>query len=220
MNRPGPGSHRSGLVTGFYTARYIVCMFVTGFPNEARYSLISVCTTRCSPYCNITLRQHHKFGCIRGVLWHRNSDLVVICVFIATKILSCNIYFLCCNRLTLMHPLWGFVLHLVGNTTPPFLRCISMLWVAIESCYGHGTRLGCAWTAISQGLIWVANISLRCCNRLALMHLLFRIVLHLVGNTATLFLRCTRNSCVAIETCYGYHTRVGCAWTAISQLLI
>jgi hypothetical protein len=103
---------------------------------------------------------------------------------------------------------------------PPFLRCISMLWVAIESCYGHGTRLGCAWTAISQGLIWVANISLRCCNRLALMHLLFRIVLHLVGNTATLFLRCTRNSCVAIETCYGYHTRVGCAWTAISQLLI
>jgi hypothetical protein len=33
----------AGLVTGFYTARYIVGMFVTGFPNEARYSQISVC---------------------------------------------------------------------------------------------------------------------------------------------------------------------------------
>jgi hypothetical protein len=43
MNGPGPGAHRSGLVTGFYNARYIVVMFVTGFPNEARYSLISVC---------------------------------------------------------------------------------------------------------------------------------------------------------------------------------
>jgi hypothetical protein len=32
--RPGPGAHRSGLVTGFYTARYIVGIFVTGFPNE------------------------------------------------------------------------------------------------------------------------------------------------------------------------------------------
>jgi hypothetical protein len=42
MNVPGPGAHRSGLVTGFYIARYIVGMFVTGFPNEARYSLISV----------------------------------------------------------------------------------------------------------------------------------------------------------------------------------
>jgi hypothetical protein len=40
---PGPGAHRLGLVTGFYTARYIVGIFVTGFPNEARYSLISVC---------------------------------------------------------------------------------------------------------------------------------------------------------------------------------
>jgi hypothetical protein len=28
---------------GFYTAHYIVGMFVMGFPNEARYSLISVC---------------------------------------------------------------------------------------------------------------------------------------------------------------------------------
>jgi hypothetical protein len=28
---------------GFYTTRYIVVMFVTVFPNEARYSLISVC---------------------------------------------------------------------------------------------------------------------------------------------------------------------------------
>jgi hypothetical protein len=93
-----------------------------------------------------------------GVLWHWNSDLVVMCVFIATKILSCNI-FLCCNRLTLMHTFWWFVLHLVGNTASPFLRYISMSLVAIESCYGHGTRLGCAWTAISQRLIWVANIS-------------------------------------------------------------
>jgi hypothetical protein len=43
MNRPSPGAHRLGLVTGFYTARYIVGSFVMGFPNEARYSLISVC---------------------------------------------------------------------------------------------------------------------------------------------------------------------------------
>jgi hypothetical protein len=43
MNGPGPGAHRSGLVTGFYTTRYIVGMFVTVFPNEAHYSLISVC---------------------------------------------------------------------------------------------------------------------------------------------------------------------------------
>jgi hypothetical protein len=41
--RTGPGAHRSGLVTGFYTARYIVGIFVMGFPNEARYLLISVC---------------------------------------------------------------------------------------------------------------------------------------------------------------------------------
>jgi hypothetical protein len=39
---PGEGAW-SGLVTGFYTARYIVDIFVTGFPNEARYSLINVC---------------------------------------------------------------------------------------------------------------------------------------------------------------------------------
>jgi hypothetical protein len=39
----GPGAHRSGLVTGFYTARYIVGIFVTGFPYEARCLLISVC---------------------------------------------------------------------------------------------------------------------------------------------------------------------------------
>jgi hypothetical protein len=43
MNGLGPGAHRPGLVTGFYSARYIVGMFVMGFPNEARYSLISVC---------------------------------------------------------------------------------------------------------------------------------------------------------------------------------
>jgi hypothetical protein len=43
MNGPGPGAYRSGLVTGFYTARYILGIFVTGFPNKASYSLISVC---------------------------------------------------------------------------------------------------------------------------------------------------------------------------------
>jgi hypothetical protein len=43
MNEPGPGAHQSGLVTSFYTACYIVGMFVMGFPNEARYSLVSVC---------------------------------------------------------------------------------------------------------------------------------------------------------------------------------
>jgi hypothetical protein len=119
-----------------------------------------------------------------------------------------------------MDPLRGFVLHLVGNTGTPFLCCISMSWVAIESCYSYCTRLGCVWTAISQRLIWVANISLQCCNRFMLMHLLWGIVLHLVGNTATPFLCCTRNSCVAIESCYDHHTRVGCVWTAISQRLI
>jgi hypothetical protein len=41
--RPGPGAHRSGLVTGCYTTRYIVGIFVTGFLNEARYLLINVC---------------------------------------------------------------------------------------------------------------------------------------------------------------------------------
>jgi hypothetical protein len=30
MNRPSPGAHWSGLVTGFYTAHYIVGMFVMG----------------------------------------------------------------------------------------------------------------------------------------------------------------------------------------------
>jgi hypothetical protein len=41
--RPVPGAYWSGLVTGFYTARYIVGIFVTVFLNEAHYSLISVC---------------------------------------------------------------------------------------------------------------------------------------------------------------------------------
>jgi hypothetical protein len=36
MNGPGHVAHRSGLVTGYYTARYIVGIFVTGFLNEAR----------------------------------------------------------------------------------------------------------------------------------------------------------------------------------------
>jgi hypothetical protein len=43
MNGPVPGAHRSGQVTSFYTVRYIVGIFVTGFPNEAHYSLTSVC---------------------------------------------------------------------------------------------------------------------------------------------------------------------------------
>jgi hypothetical protein len=43
MNGPGPRAHRLGLVTGFYTARYNVGIFVTSFVIEARYSLISVC---------------------------------------------------------------------------------------------------------------------------------------------------------------------------------
>jgi hypothetical protein len=42
MNGPGAGAYRSGLVSRFYTTCYIVGIFVTGFPNEARYSLISV----------------------------------------------------------------------------------------------------------------------------------------------------------------------------------
>jgi hypothetical protein len=120
----------------------------------------------------------------------------------------------------LMHLLWGFVLHLVRNTATPFLCCIWMSWVAIESCYGHHNWVGCIWTAISQRLIWVANISLRCCNRLAQMHPLWGFVLHLVGNTATPFLRCTSNLCVVIESCYGNYTRVGCVWTTRSQRLI
>jgi hypothetical protein len=41
--RPGPGAHRSGLVTGFYTTHCIVGIFLTSFPNEARYLLISIC---------------------------------------------------------------------------------------------------------------------------------------------------------------------------------
>jgi hypothetical protein len=43
MNGPGSGAHRSGLVIGFYTTHYIVGIFVMSFPNEAHYSLISVC---------------------------------------------------------------------------------------------------------------------------------------------------------------------------------
>jgi hypothetical protein len=43
MNGPDPGAHRSGLVMGFYTIRYIVGMFVMGVLNEGRYSPTSVC---------------------------------------------------------------------------------------------------------------------------------------------------------------------------------
>jgi hypothetical protein len=91
-------------------------------------------TTRFPPYCNKSLRQHHYFGCNTGVLLHRNSDLVAICVSIATQNLSCIIYLFGCNMLTLMHPFLGFPLHLVGNNATPILCCISIPYVATESC--------------------------------------------------------------------------------------
>jgi hypothetical protein len=40
---PSSGAHRSVLVTCFYGAHYIVGMFVTGVPIEARYLVISIC---------------------------------------------------------------------------------------------------------------------------------------------------------------------------------
>jgi hypothetical protein len=100
-------------------------------------------TTRFSPYRNKSLRQHHYFSCNRGVLLHRNGDLVAICVSIATQNLSCIIYLFGCNMLTLMHPFLGFPLHLVGNNATPILCCISIPYVATESCYSHHTRDGC-----------------------------------------------------------------------------
>ena len=84
-----------------------------------------------------------NLGAIGGVLWHRNSDSVVICVPITTHKLCCNIYFLCCNRVMLMQPFLSFVLQLVGNTATPFLSCISMSCVVIERCYGDHTSVGC-----------------------------------------------------------------------------
>jgi hypothetical protein len=42
-NGPCCGAHRSVLVTGFYSARYFVGMFVTSVPIEAHYSVVSVC---------------------------------------------------------------------------------------------------------------------------------------------------------------------------------
>jgi hypothetical protein len=39
MNGLGPGAQWSGLVTGFYTAHYILGMFVTIFPNEAPFAV-------------------------------------------------------------------------------------------------------------------------------------------------------------------------------------
>jgi hypothetical protein len=121
-------------------------------------------TTRFSPYCNKSLRQHHYFGCNRGVLLHRNSDLVAICVSIATQNLSCIIYLFGCNMLTLMHPFLGFPLHLVGNNATPILCCISIPYVATESCYSHHTRDGCVWTSMSQRKILVANTEQLYCN--------------------------------------------------------
>jgi hypothetical protein len=74
--------------------------------EEARCATLvqSASTTRFSPYCNKSLRQHHYFGCNRGVLLHRNGDLVAICVSIATQNLSCIIYLFGCNMLMLMCP--------------------------------------------------------------------------------------------------------------------
>jgi hypothetical protein len=89
-------------------------------------------TTRFSPYCNKSLRQHHYFGCNRGVLLHRNGDLVAICVSIATQNLSCIIYLFGCNMLTLMRPFLGFPLHLVGTNATPILCCISISYVATK----------------------------------------------------------------------------------------
>jgi hypothetical protein len=80
---------------------------------------------------------------IGGVLLHQNGDLVAICVSIATQNLSCIIYLFGCNMLTLMHPFLGFLLHLLGNNATPILCCISIPYVAIESCYSHHTRDGC-----------------------------------------------------------------------------
>ena len=84
-----------------------------------------------------------NLGAIGGVLWHQNSDSVVICVPITTHKLCCDIYFLCCNRVTLMQPFLGFVLQLVGNSATSFLSCISMSYVEIERCYGDHTSVGC-----------------------------------------------------------------------------
>ena len=79
----------------------------------------------------------------QGGSMHRNSDSVVICVPITTHKLCCDIYFLCCNRVTLMQPFLGFVLQLVGNSATPFRSCISMSCVGIERCYGDYTSIGC-----------------------------------------------------------------------------
>ena len=84
-----------------------------------------------------------NLGAIGGVLWHRNSDSVVIYVPITTHKLCCDIYFLCCNRVTLMQPFLGFVLQLVGNSATSFLSCISISCVAIERCYGDHSSVGC-----------------------------------------------------------------------------
>jgi hypothetical protein len=80
---------------------------------------------------------------IGGVLLHRNSDFIAICVSIATKHLCCIIYIFRCNRLTLMHRLLGFPLRFVGNNATPLLCCISIPCVATKSCYSHHTRDGC-----------------------------------------------------------------------------
>jgi hypothetical protein len=116
-------------------------MLLDRFGRDQHELLIS--TTRFSPYCNKSLRQHHYFGCNRGVLLHRNGALVAICVSIATQNLSCIIYLFGCNMLTLMHPILGFPLHFVGNNATPILCCISIPYVATESCYSHHTRDGC-----------------------------------------------------------------------------
>ena len=93
---------------------------------SARWKRNSARTTRFPPYNHQTFRQHQTFGCNRGVLWHRNSDLVVICVRITTHKLCCDIFALCCNRVMLMHPFLGLMLQLVGFTVTPNLSCTSI----------------------------------------------------------------------------------------------
>jgi len=90
-------------------------------------------TTWFSPFSHETLKESQSFGCNRVVLWHPNTELVVICVHIATLKLCCDIYFFCCNKVTLRHPILGFVLQLVWRTATTILSCIIISCVVILS---------------------------------------------------------------------------------------
>ena len=59
-----------------------------------------------------------NLGAIGGVLWHRNSDSVVICVPITTHKLCCDIYF--------------FVLQQDDANAAIFRFCVAIGW---EFCY-------------------------------------------------------------------------------------